>query len=613
MVLSGIVLVMILIIAYIWASRGLFSAFLHMLAVIVAGAIAFAVWEPVSYFILEKSSSRMVIDAAWGAGLAIPFFFSLLIIRIALDKLLPANVDLGALPNFLGGAICGVVSATISCGILVLSISSLRVSTEFMGYRPLTYDSTGSLSTEGGGGLFIPVHTVTAGLYGLFSDSTFRPIGSDDTLARWRPRLTEEGPALRTNYNEGASFHTLQPDAFTIAGRYTLGRAENLTLPELTKDTADSTSQKVNDTSGEPLTGALVLEGYIIDFGPKAREKSGRVILGPGQIRILVETDDGETKSFHPFAVVSLAEPPTAPSGVTNWKPPPPQFGRWRYNAADTFIGSVGGQNNSRFGFEFLLPKNAKPLALYVKGVRVELGSMASFRDFKTVAERDAEIKRGKLLDATAGSGGSASVGKLDKSKMVRYKLVRDGSDPFIKISSTIPYSVLLQKDNLMGLEINDAREIINGDARFTNDVLRSAIGIDRKLQVRKFAQNDDTSLVTIVVDKTNDQFGFMSRAAQGMDRDKAPLLIDSNNVAYTPIGYVYKDNIETRIRFVPSDPITAVADAAKIPSLSSSRPEQQMTLIYRITRGAKLQYFTVGEQALAEFQPTFDVFSAGN
>ena len=46
MILSVLIIIVIALAAFWWGNQGAFSALLHMLCALVAGAIGFAVWEP---------------------------------------------------------------------------------------------------------------------------------------------------------------------------------------------------------------------------------------------------------------------------------------------------------------------------------------------------------------------------------------------------------------------------------------------------------------------------------------------------------------------------------------------------------------------------------------
>src|SRR3954469_17265789 len=96
--LSIIAVVVTLGLGYIWLTRGFFSALIHLICTIIAGAIAFAAWEPLSYWFLESSSNSgimsFVAGVSWGLGLMVPFAVSLIVLRLIVDKLLPGNVVL---------------------------------------------------------------------------------------------------------------------------------------------------------------------------------------------------------------------------------------------------------------------------------------------------------------------------------------------------------------------------------------------------------------------------------------------------------------------------------------------------------------------------------------
>ncbi|NIM31085.1 MAG: hypothetical protein GTN60_07155, partial [Pseudomonas stutzeri] len=91
-VLNLIVIALVLLIAYWWANQGLFSAIIHLLCVIVAGALALAFWEPITLGLLLKGG---FFDAyAWGVSLLGVFVLALLVLRLATNKLVPANVKI---------------------------------------------------------------------------------------------------------------------------------------------------------------------------------------------------------------------------------------------------------------------------------------------------------------------------------------------------------------------------------------------------------------------------------------------------------------------------------------------------------------------------------------
>jgi hypothetical protein len=107
-----------------------------------------------------------------------------------------------------------------------------------------------------------------------------------------------------------------------------------------------------------------------------------------------------------------------------------------------------------------------------------------------------------------------------------------------------------------------------------------------------------------VVVGKANDQFGLLSDAAGGIDDQQAPILLDNNNQPYSPVGYMYRTAQEVHIVFTPQTPILRVRD---LPSISRSQTDQELVLVYRVSRKVRVTNFLVGNKSLAEFKPPLE------
>ncbi|MHC4094216.1 MAG: hypothetical protein ACYSVY_28735, partial [Planctomycetota bacterium] len=85
-------ILMVLFISYWWATQGLFSAIIHLLCVVTAGALALAAWEPLTLGLLLRGGK---FDGyAWSFALVGVFVVALFVLRLITNKLVPANVDL---------------------------------------------------------------------------------------------------------------------------------------------------------------------------------------------------------------------------------------------------------------------------------------------------------------------------------------------------------------------------------------------------------------------------------------------------------------------------------------------------------------------------------------
>lgn len=581
--LDAIVLLGAGLFAFMWALRGGFSSFLHMLCVIVSGAMAFALWEPIAIAIL--GSQGFGSDFAFAAGLALPFVITLIITRVLCDKLASANLDLDSTSNMVIGGLCGAVSGTLTVGIAVLALSYSRLDTSLFGWRPIEFDGSGALVRKST--LIFPAERLTVAAYSMLSEGTFRPLGGE-TLHRWHPDLADEGALLRTNFEEGKSRHLAAPGTFEIGGRYTLTPKNP---GELLNDTLGNKKQSqylyVSGATAE--LGESVIEGYVIKFKAGAKEKSGRVVVGSGQVRLIVQTDandPGSTKAIHPVAMISQADGSKT------------VLGRWAFDSRDVFISSVGGRDDAPMAFEFVVPKGSLPLALYVKGVRQDISAIEASAKYDSIAARDAAIGSGAIV-----LGGA--VGTLDRDSAIQVKL--SPNEDRIRTGNNIPFGIVLTRDTAKGLTLGEKNAINGGGlSKFVKSDLEGNQGVDPALAVRTLFSSDDTVLVHVVVDRKNTEFGFLSQAANNADLKKAPLLIDNNNAPYSPVGFVYRDSAQTWIYFDPQAPVQSVVDGV-LPSISKSKPDQELVLIYRVSRNVKILSFAIGEKIIADFKPPVD------
>jgi hypothetical protein len=590
MTLSIISLIVTLGLTYIWLTRGFFSALIHLVCTIIAGAIAFAAWEPLSYLILDSSPTGGTMSfasgVAWAVGLIAPFVVSLILLRLGIDALLPSNVVLDPKLDYVGGGVCGLAIGILTAGILSISLGFLRMDTDFPN-QPIEYGTAGSLKRAGG--MTFPADKIVAKLYGSLSEHGFR---ASDPLARWHPDVQEEGGALRINFGPGRARNTLRSNEFEVKGRFTVGMGGNGNVADFLKDRWDSTPQKCYDLDGNEITKGYI-EGFVVDFKPAAKEMDGKVVVGAAQVHLIVENDNDERQTVFPIAVSSQADAA---------KPTP---ARWRFNTADTYIASVGGAADAYFAFEFICPPGFHPIALYVKGVRYEVDPSAKpTYQFTSAAERDAAIGTGGLLAAAPGKSGATTAGGggIDYSEAVKITRAAaqggGGQQPpeGMRITEMLPF--VIQKGvhgNLVLDEENNKNIILNGDAVLELTVLQNR-GLEKPIQIQRLLTTPDTIVVQIDVGGTSK----MSLVGKS-DLTGAPSLYDSNGTAYSPVGYIYQDETKVKVSFKPGEPITAMN---QLDALSRSRPAQKMTLIFRCSKGVSLKGFGVGEKAMVTFDP---------
>lgn len=605
MILSIVVILVAGLVGYIWSTRGFYNALIHMLCTIIAGAIAFALWEPVSYFwltfFMRNNFGIMSESAAWGLGLALPFGISLGILRAITDSILRGNILVTTPVNYAGGAVCGIIIGTITAGILTISISNLRIPTKFLGHQPYQYETTGNLVRKDR--LLFPVDEITAGLYGALSERAF---ATSEPLARWHPDAALEGSAMRVSYNDGGARNTIRPNEVTLVKRF----AVKGDLKSLLSDQWETVSQQATTADGKPYDPNSRIEGFVLKFGPGSGEKSGKVIVGAGQVRLLVaDQNDEQREMYFPVAVSSQAEL-VVPSENTKPQDLLPRFARWRYNAREVFISSVGGGADAYFGFEFVVPNNYNPVALYVRGSRIDLRGKAADITFPSAAIRDAAILN---LPAFVMGNGGGQMANIDTSAVVQVKRGEGSSAalPGIRTGDNIGWTIQLGQHGKLEIDEDEESKFRNmvkgGEALWDKqDVIKMRTGgLEKALRVERFVVEPDTTLVHITVsgnDFKASPASMLGPVASQMDLALSALLVDTNGQSYPVVGFQYEDEVKVMLRYTPDKTIDALSE---LPTITRSRAgEQQMTLIFRVSKNATIQYYVIGNKAITEYVP---------
>ncbi len=613
MILNILVIVIIVLSALLWGSsqrgRGLFSALIHLACVIAAGGVAFAAWEPLVYGVLLKAAP----DYAWTLGLLAPFIVALLIFRVVIDTTVPKNLDLGDAANFAGGAAFGGLAGLITAGFVVLGISHLRAGKELLGYTPLTYSGGSLVSSRG---LWVPADKWVVKMYEVLSTGGF---GSDDALALRAPRAWEAAAMMRTTMQAGGDNKTaiarttMQPQDAAIKGRYTVGPlpADAALLDSFVLG-ADGKPTKANykDTNGDTPSGEISVEGFVLEFTSGAVEKSGQVVLGPGQLRLICGTSDGAV-AIHPAAIVAK---PEAGGGMY----------RFRMDAPEIFIPSVGGGSSSVFAPEFFVPKGARPTDLIVKGVRYPLSNLDASKAvvYANTNQRDDAIRNGSLFQKFGLNVGSATTPRPAGGAAGSPTPATSGSSPSpgaasggaaqtvpttggraqeLTDSPGLPDGILLNAGEIGGLELNGQRQIVDGEHQFDKAIIANNRAIDRNLRVDSFAKTRDTTVVQLLLSNQG-AMSILGRSVEAAEDILPPALIDTNGQRYEAIGYVYSEGNLIRIRFTPGRPLRGLNE---LPSrVSRSKRDQTVRLIFRPTAGVAIESFNLGAKTIATFNP---------
>lgn len=566
MILNLLVIAIVALIAYLWSSHGLFSALIHFVCTLVAGAIAWALWEPIVYgFLLGMRE-----DIAWGVGLAAPFIVSLLLLRVATDALIRKNLEFDDVTNFIGGLAFGALSGVISAGMLVLSVGFMRLPPSILGYAPVDYDANGNLVASGS--LWLPADKLVVKGYEMLS---LGALATATPMARVLPDAHLQAAATRVTFG-GKGRTTLKPADFQVISRYTVSgdilkdsfalNAEGLQVP-----------QQARDLSGESYPPNAIIEGYVVRLAAGAKEKGGQFVVGPGTVRLVVHGEDGSSVLL-PVAVVSR----TSAASL--------DMARWRFDGREVFISSVGGASDAIFAFEFVLPPNAPAdRTLYVRNIRAELPTTQPSAFATTQARDDAIRARNDVFErlvagATVDPNAAPAPSQASSAPI---------ADP-IRIDSRLPGAI--NKQNKGGLSLDSENRVIDGQVTLERKSF-GVQGLSRDITVERFGETPDTVVVQVDVSIRSrvSLFGQAVDAAQGVLK---PTLVDSIGQTYDAVGYIYDTGDAITVRFTPGRPIQQFSE---LPSLSRSRPQERLILLFRPSAGVTLTRFMLGGKVIEE------------
>jgi hypothetical protein len=597
MILGILAIALVALIGYVWVTRGFFSALIHLVCTLLAGGVAFGVWEPVAKMLLDAAPTSGFLSflegSAYGLGLALPFAVCLAIFRVIADVILRANVKVTPVADYVGGGLCGVLAGIPTVGIMLISLGFLRLDTELLGYQPMDYTSKGMIEKKKSTGMILPIDEWTASLYGHVSKASF---STETPLATYYPDLALVPHTLRINNGDGAARNVFKASDYKVVARYTVGKDKNLDPSILFGDMWNTAPQAVTDVDGNTLGAGSYIEGYVVRFNSGAKERGGdnKVVFGAAQMRLLCANSE-QTQFKTCYAIAAAAQADSAS----------PAFARFRFDTKGLFFASVGGTSESSFAIEFAVPAGYTPIALYLKNSRHLIDDPATAKPkiaFETPMARDAGIVSGDLVRGT-------QIDVLDTGNAKLVEAPRaEGFNTGVRLPTgmTITNNVgrTLHKTTIRTMRVEDEGNlIVEGDQTFTEQELREP-PLEKTLRVEKFAIGSDVVMVQLDV-SIGSQFSWMGAAAQSIDDTQAPVLMDTNNQTYEPVGWIYVDatkSNQTQYRYMPITPVRALNEKG-FPVLSRSAPDNKLKLLFLVNKGAKINRFAVGGTVIAELK----------
>ncbi len=547
MIANIIVIALIVGLAFWWSTQGLFSSLLHMVSTILAGALAFALWEPIVFGLLLERQPQL----AWGVGLLAPFIVALLVIRILADKIVPGNLDFHNLVNSIGGGAFGAVSGVITAGLVIIGLQ--MIGNLDLKYHPYEVSETGEVKRVAK--LWVPVDQITATLYTTLSGGSLKPF-SGKTLDAYHHDLAKEAATFNTHTRTGAR-STLRPSKVKVDRAFVV-------------KTADLKGLKKGDRPAQPRVHVI---GLKFPEANATTDKDGQFTASKAQVALVVESEDGERQTVHPY-------------GWT-WRKRTNTFGR--LNSNTEFIRAKSNTSDFKIDLLFALPERAEPLYLRLKQTRLALPEQ------DTVKADDAK----RWINATSWKAGDKPtvVDVDDNNGDMELPSGGPGSELHgirAQVSDILPGGIYsknrlnTQCSNVSLMKMDDR----NALASATGSISAESTRIGKTLAVKHIYHPEGTKIVLVTMDKA--QAGrTLGKILQSAAALHTPLLYDNEGDKYQAIGYMIYGSKQLYLDFDQSRNLRSVKNI----KLDRMNEKDRLMLVFRVPSGITIKQFNIARQ----------------
>jgi len=543
MILNVLVLGAIGFIAYWWISQGALSAVLHCLCVIVAGALTFAVWEPIVVNGLLNGGTFD--NYAWGLTFGLVFAVLLLILRVASDKLVPFDVPLQRYVSMAIGAVAGVASGVLTVGILLIACGFIQGPIDLLEFTGYARDPKNQGQPAPLAKLWVDAPKLTETFYATVSRGGLSPAGRN-SLASSQPELAKMALSLhKDTFKKGDARTTIAPDSVT-----------GLEL--------------VFDPTGGTNGAGVYAVKFTVDT--KAFDQ-GQFILSSAQARLADASSQPKVmfprKFNQPMEDGSTRTYSFEDTGNYATTPPAQQSGTFVLLFDAPSSGPASGN----------APKGE--MNFFLKGLRYT---------FKTIP-----IENGGLARLT-GSDTGLTAPAID--------VVKEGggfvfnAQEFVAVVNTLrPVSLSTNDVKSLQFKTTDGGNFISGG--ISSFPKGAATAISRSLVVKGFLCQPGTTIVMVDVSRGKGGMDIWGdRNPKVKDTvDSAPLeLVDKRGKGFRPVGYVWERQSDVEICFEPTKPFATVASLPPQPSSG----ENTLRLVFIVPLGSEIVGLRVGKISVA-------------
>ena len=545
MIVNGLVILFLVGMAYWWGFvQGMFSAVLHLLVVIVAGALALALWEPLVNGILLE----LLPHQAWGIGLIAPFALILLVFRIAIDKFVPGNMQFSNVINMVGGGAAGFLAGVLTTGLTLIGLGFLSFGASMVDHQPMKLNDKGQSLGNPGDGLVIPVNSLTAGFYRMLSNGTFY---SGHPMQLYRPDLARDAVERRIKVDPFASIVATKSTVNVMSSHFAVP------LPITGLDQGIQTSL---GPFGANKSYQMVVVDTVWQAGKGAFDADSTLRIAPTQVRLIAWEDQDGWPVAHSHPPVGVRRVKRQEEGETRTFYP--------FNIAGASAIGVGHQT---LGWVFVIPKTHSPVFITQRGLRFVVPTKVNKDPLGMVATLGSLDGKAILL-AGVGENGGPKNGKIVSQ---------------IEVTDELPFYI--SKNFASGLTFQD-KKVHSG-----NKLVNVPKFISTKNRLNQIYTPNHMGMVRIMI--TLDQAQALhGRVEASTKMEKQFYLEDSVGEKHLCVGYVKarptRGDRHLLFNMVRPDRLHR---GSQLPILQMEKADE-LYLYFIVPRGKTIRWYRVGE-----------------
>ena len=548
-----LIILFLLAMVYWWALQGFFSAFLHLVLVVLAATFTLAFWETLAFTGMQWQPGY-----AWGLWLLGPFVLILIVLRVLSDKLVKKNVQLPNLISNLLGGICGAASGVLTAGLTIIGLGFLPLGADLGGVRPLAVSAGGGVE-QTGSDLWLPVDRWTNSFLtslGAGSFSTATPLGE------YQPQLAHQAALFRMRYDENASVVAV-PGSVEVSSVVTAPAPVEGVDPEVAED--------LGPAAESPANQIVVVETNWYK-APGTYDPDSALRVPPTQIRLATQPQGrGDEVTLHaPVAFIH-------------------QDGENRYfrafSAAD--ISAFGSRQEETFAWTFLIPADQQPRFLLVRHTRLSLPRVRTDPAAVAAALGEPMPEQQETQPQAQAGGGESQVGPREG---IQAGHVATG----LEITDRLPSEI--SKNYAPDLETIDGG-IMSGTA----NVSKAPGALSQTTRINRVWVNDSFQRAVrleLGQDRAQSLLGKSRVAAASL---QGVWLTTARGGTYQPIGYVWqKAGGEQEIRIDRDQPIRS-AQQLPVPQMGGN---DHLYLYFVLPQDSTIVSYNIGGSTQQEIQP---------